>query len=53
MGELIYLLRGVVLMKLIQNEPISIRNTKEIHGFVPNSKNKHFKHRLAVLSTCE
>ena len=32
-GELIYLLRGVILMKFIQSEPISIRNTKEIHGF--------------------
>ena len=50
MGELIYLLIGVVLMKFIQNEPISIRNIKEIHGFVPNSKNKHFEYRLAVLS---
>ena len=49
-GELIYLLRGVVLMKFIQNEPIPIRNIKEIHRFVPNSKNKHFEYRLAVLS---
>ena len=34
-GKLIYLLRGVVLMKFIQNELIPNRNTKEIHGFVP------------------
>ena len=38
MGELIYLLRGAVLMKFIQNEPIPIRNIKEIHELVPNSK---------------
>ena len=37
-------------MKFIQNEPIPVRNIKEIHGFVPNSKNKHFEYRLAVLS---
>ena len=30
-GELIYLLRGVVLMKFIQNEPIPIREILEIH----------------------
>ena len=34
-GELIYPLRRVVLMKFIQNEPIPIRNMKEIHD---NSK---------------
>ena len=37
-GELIYPLRGVVLMKFIQNEPIHIRNIKEIHELVPNSE---------------
>ena len=30
-GQLIYPLRKVNLLKLIQNEPISIRNTREIH----------------------
>ena len=30
-----------------------IRNIKEIHGLVPNSKNKHFEYRLAVLSNFE
>ena len=30
-GQLIYPLRKVSLLKIIQNEPISIRNTGEIH----------------------
>ena len=34
-GELIYPLQRVVLMKFVQNEPIPIRNIKEIHD---NSK---------------
>ena len=38
-----YPLQKVSLMKLIQNEPISIRNTGEIHKNSKNSKNKHFK----------
>ena len=39
MGELIYPLRGVDLMKFIQNEPIPIRNMKEKHK---NSKKCSF-----------
>ena len=35
-GEMIYILQRVVLMKFMQNEPIPIRNTWEIHR---NSKN--------------
>ena len=30
-----------------------IRNIKEKHGLVPNSKNKHFEYRLVVLSNFE
>ena len=30
-GQMIYPLRKVSLIELIQNEPISIRNTREIH----------------------
>ena len=40
-------------MKFIQNEPIPIRNIKEIHRSVPNSENKQNKHQLAVLSNFE
>ena len=42
-GQLIYPLQKVNLIKLIQNEPISIRNTREIHENSKNSKNKHFR----------
>ena len=42
-GQMIYPLRKVNLIKFIQNEPISIRNTREIHENSKNSKNKHFK----------
>ena len=42
-GQMIYLLQKVSLMKLMQNEPVSIRNTGEIHENGKNSKNKHFK----------
>ena len=38
-GQLIYPLRKVNLIKLIQNEPISIRNIREIHE---NSKKCYF-----------
>ena len=42
-GQLIYPLPKMNLIKLIQNEPISIRNTREIHENSKNSKNKHFR----------
>ena len=42
-GQLIYPLRKMNLIKFMQNEPISIRNTREIHENSKNSKNKHFK----------
>ena len=42
-GEMIYPLRKVNLMQFMQNGPISIRNTREIHENSKNSKNKHFK----------
>ena len=41
--QLIYPLRKMNLIKFMQNEPISIRNTREIHENSKNSKNKHFK----------
>ena len=44
-GELIYLLRGVVLREFRWNEPIPIRNIKEIHE--NSSKNSKFKHFLS------
>ena len=47
-GEMIYLLRKVNLMKFMQNEPISIRNTREIHENSKNSKNKYFKVTLST-----
>ena len=37
-GQMIYVLRRVVLMKFIQNKPVSIRNTGEIHENSRNSK---------------
>ena len=42
-GQMIYPLRKVSLTKLMQNEPIFIRNTGKIHENSKNSKNKHFK----------
>ena len=34
------------LILFLQNEQISIRNTREIHGIDPNSKNKHSFNQL-------
>ena len=42
-GQMIYVLQRVDLMKFMQSEPIPIRNTGEIHKNSKNSKNKHFK----------
>ena len=40
---MIYVLQRVDLMTFMQNEPIPIRNTGDIHENSKNSKNKHFK----------
>ena len=41
-GSFNYAMLKVNLIINLQNEQISIRNTREIHGIGPNSKNKHF-----------
>ena len=45
-GEMIYPLQKVNLIKFIQNEPISIRNTREVHK---NANLIGFLNQLAVL----
>ena len=47
-GEMIYVLQMVALMKFMPNEQISIRNTWEIHENSKNSKNEHFKVALLM-----
>ena len=42
MDQMNYVMRKVKLMINLQNEQISIRNTREIHEMGQNSKNKHF-----------
>ena len=41
--QMIYVMWKVKLKLNLQNEQISIRNTREIHEISKNSKNKHFK----------
>ena len=45
-GEMIYIMQKVKLKLNLQNDQISIRNTREIHEIGKNSKNSN---RLAVL----
>ena len=49
--KIIYIMRKVKLKLNLQNDQISIRNTREIHEMGQNSKNKHFKATLSTLST--
>ena len=41
-GEMIFVMQKVNLKLNLQNDQISIRNTREIHEMGQNSKNKHF-----------
>ena len=42
MDQMNYVMQKVKLMINLQNEQISIRNTREIHEMGQISKNKHF-----------
>ena len=42
MDQINYVMRKVNLIINLQNEHISIKNTREIHEMGQNSKNKHF-----------
>ena len=42
MEQMNYVMQKVKLKLNLQNDQISIRNTREIHEMGQNSKNKHF-----------
>ena len=46
--QMIYVMRKVKLKLNLQNDQITIRNTREIHEIGKNSKNKHFKVTLST-----
>ena len=48
MDQINYVMQKVNLIINLQNEQISIRNTREIHEMGQNSKNKHFFHPIGL-----